>query len=337
MLNRRVLVTGSDGFIGSHVVEELIDRGYAVKALVMYNSIGSIGWLSDLSDQVRDKLEVVSGDIRDQGLIESLVKGCDFVIHLAALIAIPHSYVAAQSYIDTNVSGTLNLLHAAKAAGVRRFVHVSTSEVYGSAITVPITESHKLQPQSPYAASKIAADSLVLSYHKSFDLPVVIVRPFNTFGPRQSARAVIPSILAQAIKGGSELHLGDLSPTRDFTYVKDTADGLIKGLEAGEECLGEVINLGTGFDFSIRRVVELCGEVCDKKLYPLTDRARYRPTASEVMRLNSDNSKALEILGWSPSMVGEDGLRRGLELTHAWLTNRIGDFRLSYDPSRFYT
>ena len=314
-----ILVTGADGFIGSHVVEELLAQGAALRAFVMYNSFNSWGWLDRLPANLRDGIEVVSGDIRDGDCVRRAVRGCGAVLHLAALIAIPFSYVAPEAYVDTNVKGTLNLLMAARDHGVERFVHTSTSEVYGTAQFVPITELHPLHAQSPYAASKVGADQMVLAFHGSFGTPAVIIRPFNTYGPRQSARAVIPTIITQLLSGAKTVRLGALHPTRDLSFVRDTARGLIAGLAApADGVLGEVINLGAGFEISIGDLAREIAAVIGVPLAIEPDRERMRPEASEVERLWSDNSKAARLLHWRPNHAGIDGLRRGLRETVAW-------------------
>lgn len=318
----RVLVTGSDGFIGSHVVEELVRAGARVKAVVLYNSFNSWGWLDTVPADVMKSVEVVAGDIRDPHFMISAAAGCTDVMHLAALIAIPFSYVAPDSYVETNVRGTVNVLQAARHAGVRRFVQTSTSEVYGSAQFVPIKESHPLVGQSPYSASKIASDQMALSFHASFDMPVVVVRPFNTYGPRQSARAVIPTIISQIASGKRKIRLGAISPTRDFSFVTDTARGLISGLTAAaEQTVGQTINLGSGFEISVGATVNMIAEVMQAELEIETDEARLRPANSEVERLWADNSKARQQLGWFPEFGGLDGMRRGIEKTAQWFVD----------------
>lgn len=313
----RVLVTGADGFIGSHLVESLVRGGCQVRALALYNSFNSWGWLDQCAADVRGQFEVVSGDVRDaHGMLEA-VRGCDAVLHLASLIAIPYSYHSPGAYVDTNVSGTLNVLQAARAAGVRRVVHTSTSEVYGTARFVPITEEHPLQGQSPYAATKIAADQLAYSFHASFGLPVVTVRPFNTYGPRQSARAVIPTIITQIASGRRRIELGAVSPTRDFNYVQDTVDGFIAALGA-ENVEGQVINLGTGFEIPIGEMANLIAKVMGVEIEIVTDEARLRPAGSEVERLCAANARAAELLGWKPRLTGLEGLQSGLTETVQW-------------------
>jgi dTDP-glucose 4,6-dehydratase/UDP-glucose 4-epimerase len=315
----RVLVTGSDGFIGSHVVEELVRAGANVKAVVYYNSFNSWGWLDTVAANIMKSVEVVAGDIRDPHFMIGAAKGCTHVMHLAALIAIPFSYAAPDSYVETNVRGTVNVLQAARYAGVSRFVQTSTSEVYGTAQTVPIKESHPLVGQSPYSASKIASDQIALSFHASFDTPVVVIRPFNTYGPRQSARAVIPTIISQLASGKRKIRLGAVSPTRDFSFATDTARGLIAGLTApAEQTLGQTINLGSGFEISVGATAKMIAEVMGTELEIETDEARLRPANSEVERLWADNSKARQQLGWSPDFAGLDGMRRGLEKTAQW-------------------
>lgn len=313
----KILVTGADGFIGSHLTEALVRQGYSVRAFTLYNSFNSWGWLDHCADEIRGQFEVFSGDIRDPHGVKEAMRGCDAVLHLAALIAIPYSYHSPDTYVDTNIKGTLNVLQAAKELGVRRVLNTSTSEVYGSARFVPITEAHPLQGQSPYSATKIAADQLAYSFYASFGLPVVTVRPFNTYGPRQSARAVIPSIIIQLAAGKRQIQLGAISPTRDFNFVTDTADGIIAALRS-EAGLGEVINLGSNFEISIGDTVQLIGECMGVDVEVLTDEARVRPENSEVQRLWADNSKARELFGWTPSYGGRKGFKRGLLETVEW-------------------
>lgn len=314
-----ILVTGADGFIGSHLTEELVRQGHSVRPFVYYNSFNSWGWLDRCSPEVKGKFEVFSGDIRDPHGVREAMKGCEAVIHLAALIAIPFSYHSPDTYVDTNIKGTLNVLQAAREIGVKRVIHTSTSEVYGTAQFVPITEDHPLQGQSPYSATKIAADQLAFSFYSSFDLPVVILRPFNTYGPRQSARAVIPTIITQIANGQKEIKLGAISPTRDFNYVKDTVDGFVATLNS-KNGLGEVINLGSNFEISIKETVELIAEIMGVTISIAQDGDRLRPPSSEVERLWADNSKAKEILNWKPRFAGRDGLKSGLEETIAWFS-----------------
>ncbi|WP_372400680.1 SDR family NAD(P)-dependent oxidoreductase (plasmid) [Azospirillum sp. HJ39] len=317
----KILVTGADGFIGSHLVEALVSAGADVRALVQYNSLGRQGWLDHVDERTRRSIEVVPGDVRDHGFMRNTVAGCRTVLHLASLIAIPFSYQAPGSYLDTNVQGTLAILDAARDAGVERFVHTSTSEVYGTAQRVPIDESHPLNAQSPYAASKIAADQFALSYHRSFGLPVVVIRPFNTYGPRQSARAVIPAIITQLLEAGGAIQLGSLHPTRDFSFVTDTAAGFIAAACAGDAALGETINLGSGFEISIGETASLIAGIMGRDMAVGTEAARLRPAASEVERLFADTAKASRLLGWSPVHGGRDGFRRGLERTIDWFSD----------------
>lgn len=317
MRAKKVFVTGADGFIGSHLTERLVDMGHEVTAFVAYNSFNSFGWLDTVPRAVQGAIRIVAGDLRDFDSVRGAIKGADGCLHLGALIAIPYSYQAPEAYVDTNIRGTINVLRAARDLGLTRVVHTSTSEVYGSAQRVPIDETHPLNGQSPYSASKIAADQMAYAYYCSFNVPVVTIRPFNTFGPRQSARAVIPTIITQ-LAAGPDVKLGALDPTRDFTYVSDTAEGLIAGLEAPDEALGQVINLGTGFDISVRDTAHLIAEVMGKPIRIAEDAQRLRPEKSEVERLLSDNSKAEKLLGWSPKLAGKDGLREGLTRTAQW-------------------
>jgi dTDP-glucose 4,6-dehydratase len=315
----KILVTGADGFIGSHLVEALVRQGFKVRAFVYYNSFNSWGWLDECSNDVKGNFEVFSGDIRDAHGVKEAMKGCDAVIHLAALIAIPFSYHSPDTYIETNVKGTLNVLQAARNLGVKRLIHTSTSEVYGTAKFVPITEEHPLQGQSPYSASKIAADQLAFSFYSSFDLPVIIVRPFNTYGPRQSARAVIPTIITQIANGINEISLGSTTPTRDFSYVSDTVEGFISALNS-DEALGQVINLGSNFEISINDTAQMIAEIMNTRIKIASSDERLRPKNSEVERLWADNSKAKDLLGWKPIYSDLDGLKRGLAETIDWFT-----------------
>ncbi|MBT3396640.1 MAG: SDR family NAD(P)-dependent oxidoreductase [Alphaproteobacteria bacterium] len=318
-MSEKILVTGADGFIGSHLVELLVEDGFDVRAFAMYTSMGTHGWLDTLSAPVRESFEVVAGDIRDGGSVRSAVAGCDTVLHLAALIGIPYSYVAAESYVDTNVKGTLNVLQAARDQDATRVVCTSTSEVYGSAQFVPITEEHPVVGQSPYSASKIGADQLAISFYRSFELPVSIARPFNTYGPRQSMRAVIPTIVAQIARGETQIQLGALAPTRDFNYVRDTARGIME-IGRNDASLGEVINLGSGFEVSVGELAAMIAEVMGSNAEIILDPARVRPDASEVDRLLASNDKAKSLLGWAPDPGGREGLLKGLEATAAWFS-----------------
>lgn len=313
----KVLVTGADGFIGSHLVEALVNKGYDVRAFVLYNSFNSWGWLDHAPSHIRESLDVFSGDIRDPHGVKAAMHGCDAVLHLAALIAIPYSYHSPDTYIETNVKGTLNVLQAARELGIKRMVHTSTSEVYGTAQFVPITEEHPLQGQSPYSASKIGADQLAYSFYASFNLPVVIARPFNTYGPRQSARAVIPTIITQIANGKKLLKLGAISPTRDFNFVKDTVAGFISALESSEGA-GQVINFGSNYEISIGDTAQLIADVMGVAVEITTDEMRLRPKNSEVERLWAENRKAREIFGWQPEYGGHEGFRRGISETVKW-------------------
>lgn len=315
----RILVTGSDGFIGSHLTEALVKQGYEVKAFTLYNSFDSIGWLDTISEEVKNQIEIFKGDIRDPNCVRQAMKNNDVVLHLAALIGIPYSYYSPDSYVDTNVKGTLNLLQAARDEGAR-FVHTSTSEVYGTAQFVPITEKHPLQGQSPYSASKIAADQLAYSFLSSFNVPVTIIRPFNTYGPRQSTRAVIPTIILQLLTGNENICLGSLRPTRDFNFVSDTVEGFISAIDC-EEAIGEVINIGSSFEISIGETANLIAEIMNKNIFIEKDEQRFRPKTSEVERLYSSNEKAEKILGWRPKHGGLSGFRSGIEKTVEWFSD----------------
>lgn len=322
----KVLVTGADGFIGSHLTEALVRAGFDVRAFVLYNSFNSWGWLDGCAPDVKGHFEVFAGDIRDPYGVRAAVKDCDAVLHLAALIAIPYSYHSPDTYIDTNIKGTLNVVQAARDLGVSKIVHTSTSEVYGTARFVPITEEHPLQGQSPYSASKIGADQIAMSFYSSFNTPVAIVRPFNTYGPRQSARAVIPTIIAQLASGKRQIKLGAVSPTRDFNFVADTVAGFIAALRT-PRCVGEVINLGSNFEISIGDTALAIAEVMAAEIEIVTDEQRLRPDKSEVERLWAANAKAHALLDWQPAYGGLDGFRRGLGETVAWFrepTNLAG-------------
>lgn len=312
-----VLVTGADGFIGSHLCEALIKKGHHVRAFVLYNSFNSWGWLDNAAPDIRNSIDVFAGDIRDPHGVKTAMKNCDAVLHLASLIAIPYSYHSPDTYIETNVRGTLNVLQAARELAIQRVIHTSTSEVYGTARFVPMTEDHPLQGQSPYSASKIGADQLAYSFYASFDLPVVIIRPFNTYGPRQSARAVIPTIITQIASGHSVIKLGAISPTRDFNYVSDTVDGFISALES-QIGVGEVIQLGSNFEISIGDTAQLIAELMKCPVDFITDEVRLRPGHSEVERLWADNKKAKTLLNWNPQFAGIDGLKQGLLKTIDW-------------------
>ncbi|MFI1968719.1 NAD-dependent dehydratase [Streptomyces cinnamoneus] len=305
-----VAVTGAEGFIGSHLVEALVADGHRVRAMVQYNSFSSFGWLEDLPEDVMAQVEVVLGDVRDPGSVQGLVTGAETVYHLAALIAIPYSYRAPHSYVETNVMGTLNVLEAVRHLGVPRLVHTSTSETYGTAQTVPISEDHPINTQSPYAASKAGGDRLADSYHASFELPVVTLRPFNTYGPRQSMRAVIPTVVAQVAAGERTITLGDLRPTRDFSYVKDTVAAFrAVGTAPADDVVGRTFNAGTGEEISVGDLVTLVGKLMDTDLTVREDPRRLRPAGSEVMRLVCDSSRLRAATGWAPAHTLEEGLR----------------------------
>lgn len=317
----RALVTGAGGFIGSHLVEGLLRDGYDVRAFVRYNGRGERGWIDSFDAEVASAIEVVSSDIRDGDAVRQAMTGCSVVFNLAALIAIPYSYTAPRSYVDTNVVGALNVLQAARDLGDVRVLQTSTSEVYGTARFVPMDEAHPLCAQSPYAASKIAADQLALSFHRSFGMPVTVVRPFNAYGARQSSRAVIPSIITQAFAGTRRIRLGALHPTRDFNHASDLARGFI-ALARCDAAVGEEVNLGTGHEIAIGDLLTLIGDVLGVALQAETEDCRLRPSASEVERLCADGGKARRIAGWKPKYDGRDGLRRGLAETAAWFAAR---------------
>lgn len=311
----RALVTGADGFIGSHLTEMLLENGYSVKALAQYNSFNSWGWLEQIPPNT--KLEIVTGDIRDPHFCKQIIRDVDIVFHLAALIAIPYSYIAPDSYIDTNVKGTLNICQAAKENGNTRVIHTSTSEVYGTAQYVPIDEKHPKQPQSPYSASKIGADAMALSFYNAFDLPVTIARPFNTYGPRQSARAIIPTIITQIANGKKEIKLGDLTPTRDFNYVTDTCRGFL-ALAENENTIGKEINISSNFEISMHNTLEIIKELMQSDVKFITDEQRLRPGKSEVFRLWGDNSLIKTLTEYSP----KTDIKTGLAETCKWFTNK---------------
>ena len=310
--DKRILVTGADGFIGSHLTEMLLKQGYKVRALSQYNSFNNWGWLEDVS---HPQLEIVSGDVRDAAFCRHICRDCSVVFHLAALIAIPYSYVAPESYVDTNVTGTLNMCQAARDCGVERLIVTSTSEVYGTAQYVPIDEKHPRQPQSPYSATKIGADAIAMSFYNAFELPVTIARPFNTYGPRQSARAIIPTIITQIANGASEIKLGDLTPTRDFNYVKDTCRGFIALAEC-EKTIGEEVNICSNYEISMRETLELIASLMNKDVKFVEDVQRLRPKNSEVFRLWGDNTKIKTLTGFEP----EYDITRGLQETIEWFT-----------------
>lgn len=319
MPEQPILVTGADGFIGSHLTEALVRAGYKVRAFVLYNSFNSWGWLDHCAPDVKGQFEIFSGDIRDPHGVRAAMSGCDSVLHLAALIAIPYSYHSPDTYIDTNVKGTLNVVQAARELGVRRVVHTSTSEVYGTARFVPITEDHPLHGQSPYSASKIGADLIAMSFYTSFNTPIVTLRPFNTYGPRQSARAVIPTIVTQIAGGARQIKLGAIHPTRDFNYVADTVSGFMAALNV-DEAVGEVINIGSNFEVSIGETARTIAGLMGVEVEIVGDDQRLRPQKSEVERLWASNEKAGRLLNWSPHYGGLDGFRRGLSASIDWFT-----------------
>ena len=308
-----VLVTGADGFIGSHLVEMLYFKGHQVRALSQYNSFNNWGWLEDIN--CKDKIEILTGDIRDPHFCKEIVKNVDIIFHLAALIAIPYSYVAPNSYVDTNINGTLNICQAAKENGNIRVIHTSTSEVYGTAQYIPIDEEHPLQPQSPYSASKIAADAMAMSFFHAFELPITILRPFNTYGPRQSARAVIPTIISQIANGMKEIKLGDISPTRDFNYVEDTCRGFLTVAEHNQT-IGETVNIGSNIEISIKDTLNLIKELMESDVKFVLDKERIRPKNSEVLRLCCDNTKIQKLTGFRPQVDIKEGLQRTID----WFT-----------------
>lgn len=311
---KKVLVTGADGFIGSHLTEMLLQKGYSVRALSQYNSFNFWGWLEDIGTHAN--LEVISGDIRDPHYCKEITKGIDIIFHLGALIAIPYSYVAPDSYVDTNVKGTLNICQAAKENGVERIIHTSTSEVYGTALYVPIDEKHPKQPQSPYSASKIGADMMAMSFYNAFNLPVTVARPFNTYGPRQSARAIIPTIIAQIANGIKEIKLGDLSPTRDFNFVQDTCRGFI-ALAENDATIGKEINIASNFEITMQDTLDTIKNIMESDVVFVTDEQRLRPEKSEVFRLWGDNTLITSLTGWKP----EYDINTGLKETINWFLN----------------
>lgn len=315
----KLLVTGADGFIGSHLTEALVRAGHDVRAFILYNSFNSWGWLDRCAPDVKGKFEVFAGDVRDPNGVRAAMKDCDAVLHLAALITIPYSYHSPDTYVDTNIKGTLNIVQAARDLGVSKVVHTSTSEVYGTARFVPITEDHPLQGQSPYSASKIGADQIAMSFYRSFGTPVTILRPFNTYGPRQSARAVIPTIITQIANGARQIKLGAVHPTRDFTYVTDTVAGFIAALNS-DASTGQVVNVGSGFEISIGDTARAIAAAMGTDIEILADEQRLRPEKSEVERLWASNDKARELLGWTPRYGGLDGFRRGLVETAEWFS-----------------
>jgi NAD dependent epimerase/dehydratase len=319
--NKKILVTGADGFIGSHLTEFLISKGYQVRAFVYYNSFGSWGWLDTISDESKNSLDVFSGDIRDPHGVKKAATGCDVILHLAALIGIPYSYHSPDAYVDTNIKGTLNIVQAARELGIEKVVHTSTSEVYGTAQFVPITEEHSLQGQSPYSATKIGADHIAMSFYNAFETPVSIVRPFNTYGPRQSARAIIPTIITQIASGMKSIKLGSLHPTRDFSFVLDTVRGFVAAAES-DKSIGEVINIGSNFEISMQATAELIAETMEQEVVFIQEVERLRPQKSEVERLWAATDKAKRLLDWAPSYAGKEGFKRGLRETIQWFLEK---------------
>jgi len=320
---KKVLVTGADGFIGSHLVEMLVEKEANVRGFVFYNSFGSAGWLDNIEEKKRNKIEIFSGDIRDANRVEEAVSGQDIVFHLSSLIAIPYSYHAPESYVQTNVNGAVNILNACRRGDVEKIIHTSTSEVYGTAQYVPIDEKHPLQGQSPYSASKIGADMIAESFYKSFELPVAIARPFNTYGPRQSARAVIPTILSQLHAGVKKLKLGAVSPTRDFNYVKDTVAGFCAIAES-DKSIGKIINIGTGKEITIKDLVNVLIEISGKDAEIVCDETRLRPQKSEVNRLLCSANLLKTLTNWKP----EYSLKEGLSITSEWVKNNLEIFKV---------
>ena len=315
LLQKKILVTGAGGFIGSHLVEKLLRGENKVRAFVHYNSFNRWGWLDYIEKDIRDSMDVFIGDIRDPYGVKKAVEGCDIIFHLAALIGIPYSYYSPESYVDTNIKGTLNVLQAVKELGIERVIHTSTSEVYGTAQFIPISEKHPINPQSPYSAAKAGADHLALSFNRSFDLPIAIIRPFNTYGPRQSARAIIPSIIIQILNRKKKIMLGSLHPTRDLTYVNDTIGGFIKVAES-DISVGKIVNIGNNSEISIKDLVTLLLKLTNAKIEIVLDNKRIRPRESEVMRLCADTGEAKKI-GWYPRYTIEDGLEKTIE----WFSN----------------
>ena len=318
-MNKTALVTGADGFIGSHLVELLVNEGFSVRAFCIYNSNGSNGWLDKIDSNIRNKIDIVLGDIRDPICVKEYLKNCEYVFHLAALIAIPYSYVAPASYVDTNIHGTLNVIQAARELSTMRVIHTSTSETYGTAQFVPITEEHPLVGQSPYAASKIGADQMALSYWKSFQTPITIIRPFNTYGPRQSTRAIIPTIITQILSGKKEIELGSITPTRDFNYVEDTCMAFLK-LAQSNSAIGRVVNSASKYEISINDLVKLIADIMQVDIKITCDQKRLRPELSEVNRLFGDNSNLKRLTDWEPSYSGRNGLIKGLKKTIDWFS-----------------
>jgi len=316
---KKILITGAEGFIGSHLTERLVKLGYSVKAFTFYNSFNSKGWLDYFNKDIKKEFEIFSGDVRDPGSIKNAAKNCNVIIHLAALIGIPYSYYSPQSYVETNIKGTQNILETARDFNIEKVIHTSTSEVYGTAKFVPITEEHPLQAQSPYSASKIGADQIASSYYSSYKLPLTILRPFNTYGPRQSTRAVIPTIIFQILKGSTSINLGSLNPKRDFTFIDDTVEAFVKTIKSSRKH-GEIINIGSNFEISIKDTVKTISELMGKKINIKTEKKRLRPKTSEVNRLLASNSKAKKLIKWQPKYSGKSGFKKGLLKTIEWFS-----------------
>ena len=323
--NKNILVTGAEGFIGSHLVEKLVKGNCNVRAMVLYNSFNNWGWLDTLDNDIKNNIEVLSGDIRDSKSTDKACKNIDYIFHLASLIAIPYSYQSPHSYMNTNASGTLNMLESSLKNNITKFIHTSTSEVYGSVKSFPITESSQVISKSPYSATKIAADQIAHSYYSTFNLPVGIIRPFNTYGPRQSNRAIIPTIITQ-ILCNKEIRLGSLYPTRDFTYIDDTINGFIK-FAHNSKSIGEIINIGSGYEISIKDLISILFKITGKKIEISTDKERIRPKKGEVDRLKAGNKKAAKILNWEPKYSGKIGLERGLKKTIDWFKDNLDKYK----------
>lgn len=320
--NKKIFITGAEGFIGSHLLELLIKEGAQITSMVQYNSFNKWGWIDTFSKEIKDNMNIVLGDIRDFDGLNKIIRGNEIIFHLAALIAIPYSYQSPMAYVKTNIEGTLNVLESARVNGLEKIIHTSTSETYGTAEYVPIDEKHPLKGQSPYSASKIAADKIAESYFCSYNLPIVTARPFNTYGPRQSARAIIPTIISQILSGQKKIYLGDLTPTRDFNYVKDTARGFIE-ISKSDEVIGEVLNIGTGQEISMHDLVKKIIEIIGTEVEIIRDESRIRPQKSEVKRLLASNKKIIEKTNWKPEYTIEDGL----EETINWIRNNMDIFK----------
>jgi len=333
MNKESVFVTGSEGFIGSHMIETLVNKNFSVKALVLYNSFKNLGWLSSLDKKILKNVEIIFGDLRDKASYAKVINKVDYIINLAALVGIPYSYVASKNYIDVNILGVHNLLELAKSSNIKRFIQTSTSEVYGTAQFIPMTEKHPINPQSPYAATKASADHLCMSYYYSFNLPITILRPFNTYGPRQSTRAVVPTIINQISKKVSVLKLGSVNTTRDFNYVQDTVDAYIKSLTKNKKLNGQIINIGSNFEVSIKDIYKIVCKFYDRYPKIKIDKKRIRPSKSEVMRLYSCNKKAFKLLNWKPKFSGKKNFYKGIYKTCHWFENNKKD--LSYTSTGY--